>query len=403
MTQQICQQICILGGGFGGLYTALRLSQLPWETPPRLTLIDQRDRFVFTPLLYELVTGELQAWEIAPPFAELLKDTPVIFHQATVTGIDLAAKTVACDGAQVIPYTALVLALGGDTPRNSVPGVAEYALTFRTLADAYRLEEQLRLREQSGSEKIRVVVVGAGPSGVELACKLADRLGARGRIRLVDRNSEILKSSPEFNRQAALAALEERGVWIDRETTPVAVHPSTIALQYKDRVDEIPVDIVLWTVGTAVSPLIAALELPKTASGRLQVTPTLRVVDHPDLFALGDAADAVDEQGQPLPHTAQAAFQQADYAAWNLWASLSDRPLLPVRYSHLGEMLTLGSDRAALAGLGLTLDGPLAYLARRLTYLYRMPTLEHQLKVGLNWVTRPLMDLVSGMDKEGHS
>jgi len=398
----VTQQICILGGGFSGLYTALRLSQLPWDTPPRLTLVDQHDRFVFTPLLYELLTGELQAWEIAPPFVEVLKDTPVIFHQATVTAIDLSAKTVQCNDTQVIPYTALVLALGGDTPHNTVPGVRDYALTFRTLADAYRLEEQLRLREQSSTDKIRVVVVGAGPSGVELACKLAERLGSRGRIRLVDRNTDILKASPEFNRKAALAALEDRGVWIDLETTPVAVHPSAIALQYKDRVDELPVDIVLWTVGTAVSPLIANLELPKTASGRLEVTPTLQVVDHPEIFALGDAADVIDEQGQVLPHTAQAAFQQADYAAWNLWASLSDRPLLPLRYSHLGEMLTLGTDRAALSGLGLTLDGPLAYLARRLTYLYRMPTLEHQLKVALNWVTRPLIEIVSGVDKEGY-
>lgn len=83
--------------------------------------------------------------------------------------------------------------------------------------------------------------------------------------------------------------------------------------------DDLPVDIVLWTVGTAVSPVIAALDLPKTSTGRLQVMPTLQVVDHPEIFGLGDAADAVDEQGQPIPHTAQAAFQQADYAAWNLW------------------------------------------------------------------------------------
>lgn len=269
-------------------------------------------------------------------------------------------------------------------------------MTFRTLSDAYRLEEALQRRERSDRDRIRVVVVGAGPSGVELACKLAERLGSRGRIRLVDRNTEILKSSPEFNRKAALRALEERGVWIDLETTPVAVTADQISLQYKDRVDDLPVDIVLWTVGTAVSPVIAALDLPKTSTGRLQVMPTLQVVDHPEIFALGDAADAVDEQGQAIPHTAQAAFQQADYAAWNLWASLSDRPLLPCRYSHLGEMLTLGTDRAALAGLGLTLDGPLAYLARRLAYLYRMPTLEHQLKVGLNWMAKPILDLLTG-------
>ncbi|BAY52253.1 type 2 NADH dehydrogenase NdbB [Thermostichus vulcanus NIES-2134] len=388
-------QICILGGGFGGLYTALRLAQFPWSSPPEITLVDHSDRFVFTPLLYELITGELEAWEIAPPFVELLRDTPVVFHQGTVTTIDLQEKTVHLGKGDPFTYERLVLALGGETPKSTIPSVAADALTFRTLSDAYRLEEALQRCEHSDRDRIRVVVVGAGPSGVELACKLAERLGSRGRIRLVDRNPEILKSSPEFNRKAALRALEDRGVWIDLETTPVALTRDRISLQYKDRVDELPVDIVLWTVGTAVSPVIAALDLPKTASGRLQVTPTLQVVDHPDIFALGDAADAVDEQGQPIPHTAQAAFQQADYVAWNLWASLSDRPLLPCRYSHLGEMLTLGRDRAALAGLGLTLDGPLAYLARRLAYLYRMPTLEHQLKVGLNWIAKPFLDLLT--------
>ncbi|HIK36316.1 MULTISPECIES: NAD(P)/FAD-dependent oxidoreductase [unclassified Thermosynechococcus] len=392
----VTSQICILGGGFGGLYTALRLAQFPWSAPPEITLVDHSDRFVFTPLLYELITGELQAWEIAPPFVELLKDTPVVFHQGTVTAIDLKAKTVHLSEGKPLTYEKLVLALGGETPKNSIPGVAEYAVTFRTLSDAYRLEEALQRCERSDRDRIRVVVVGAGPSGVELACKLAERLGSRGRIRLVDRNTEILKSSQEFNRKAALRALEERGVWIDLQTTPVAVTADRISLQYKDRVDDLPVDIVLWTVGTAVSPVIAALDLPKTSTGRLQVIPTLQVVDHPEIFALGDAADAVDEQGQAIPHTAQAAFQEADYAAWNLWASLSDRPLLPCRYSHLGEMLTLGTDRAALAGLGLTLDGPLAYLARRLAYLYRMPTLEHQLKVGLNWMAKPILDLLTG-------
>lgn len=390
-------QICILGGGFGGLYTALRLAQFPWSSPLEITLVDHSDRFVFTPLLYELITGELQAWEIAPPFVELLKETPVVFHQGRVAAVDLKTKTVHLSEGNPLTYEKLVLALGGETPKNSIPGVAAYALTFRTLSDAYRLEEALQRCEHSDRDRIRVVVVGAGPSGVELACKLAERLGSRGRIRLVDRNSEILKSSPEFNRKAALRALEERGVWIDLETTPVAVTADQISLQYKDRVDDLPVDIVLWTVGTAVSPVIAALDLPKTPTGRLQVMPTLQVVDHPEIFALGDAADAVDEQGQAIPHTAQAAFQQADYAAWNLWASLSDRPLLPCRYSHLGEMLTLGTDRAALAGLGLTLDGPLAYLARRLAYLYRMPTLEHQLKVGLNWMAKPILDLLTGI------
>jgi NADH dehydrogenase len=130
--------------------------------------------------------------------------------------------------------------------------------------------------------------------------------------------------------------------------------------------------------------------------GQLTTIPTLQVVDHPEIFALGDLADCRDAEGQQVPSTAQAAFQQADYTAWNIWASLTGRPLLPFRYQYLGEMMTLGTNNATFTGAGVKLDGSFAYLARRLAYLYRMPTLDHKLKVGFNWIARPLLDLLSG-------
>ncbi|MBW4553911.1 MAG: NAD(P)/FAD-dependent oxidoreductase [Aphanocapsa sp. GSE-SYN-MK-11-07L] len=390
---QPTEQICILGGGFGGLYTALRLSQLPWLTAqkPQIVLVDQSDRFLFLPLLYELVTGELQTWEIAPPFEELLAETGIRFVQASVSQIDLSQRQVELGNGQTLNYDRLVLALGGETPLDQVPGAAEHALTFRAITDAYRLEEKLRALEESTAEKIRIVVVGAGPSGVELACKLGDRLGQRGRIRLVDRNDQILQASPPFNQTAAKTALEQREIWIDLETIPVELAAGKIWLEYKSQVDEIPVDIVLWTVGTAIAPAIRQLPLAHNERGQLTTTTTLQLIDHPEIFALGDLADCRDAEGQQVPSTAQAAFQQADYVGWNLWAGLTDRPLLPFQYSHLGEMLTLGVDSAALSGLGIKLDGPLASLVRRLAYLYRMPTLEHQLKVGFNWILRPFL------------
>jgi demethylphylloquinone reductase len=122
---------------------------------------------------------------------------------------------------------------------------------------------------------------------------------------------------------------------------------------------------------------------------------TLQVVDHPKIFALGDAAAILDPAGEYIPSTAQVAFQQADFVAWNVWSSLTDRPLLPFKYTNLGEMMVLGDNNAVLSGLGIQLDGPLAYLARRFVYLYRLPTLEHQVKVGLNWLTQPLVKLLS--------
>lgn len=396
MTQQPAR-ICILGGGFGGLYTALRLSQLPWTKleKPEIVLVDQRDRFLFAPLLYELLTGELKTWEIAPPYTELLENTGIQFCQAEVESVDIEAKQVHIkDAATALSYDYLVLAMGGETPLDQVSGAAEFAIPFRTIADAYRLEERLRLLESS-ADKIRVAVVGAGYSGVELACKLAERLGDRGRLRLVEATSQILRTSPEFNRTTADKALQDLGVWIDLETTVDAITPDSIALNYRGQVDTIPVDIVLWTVGTKVAPVVQALPLKHNPRGQLVVTPTLQESDRSEIFALGDSAECIDAEGQKVPATAQAAFQQADYAGWNIWATIAGKPLLPFRYQALGEIMTLGKDNATLAGLGVTLDGPFAHVARRLIYLYRMPTLEHQIKVGLNWIAQPLQELLS--------
>ncbi len=393
MSQQPAR-ICILGGGFGGLYTALRLSQLAWEKSekPEIVLVDQSDRFLFSPLLYELLTGELQSWEIAPPFTELLAGTGVRFYQGVVAGIDIQDQRVQLQNGPEIPYDRLVLALGGETPMDMVPGALSYAFGFRTLADAYRLEEQLRVLEESEADKIRVAIVGAGYSGVELACKLSDRLGERGRFRLIELTDQILRTSPEFNRQAANTALEARGVWIDLETRVELVEPNAIALEYKNQVDTIPVDLVIWSVGTQVATVVRSLPLKQNQRGQLTTTSTLQVVDRPEIFALGDLADCRDAEGQQVPATAQAAFQQADYAGWNVWASLTNRPLLSFRYQYLGEVMTLGTNNATFTGLGIKLDGPLAHVARRLAYLYRLPTLDHQLKVGLNWITRPILE-----------
>lgn len=399
MTQQPTSpaHICILGGGFGGLYTALALDRLSWAPlqRPTITLVDQRDRFLFAPLLYELLTGELQTWEIAPPYAELLANTQVQFCQTTVEQISLSPLAVQLGNGQTLTPDRLVLALGGDTPMDQGDGVQDHALPFRTVQDAYQLNDRLRSLEQSTAEKIRIAIVGAGYSGVELACKLADRLGTRGRIRLIDRGEDVLKRSPDFNREAARKALSERGIWLDLETQVTRLTPETIALEYRGQVDEIPVDIVLWTVGTQVSGVVRSLPITHNEQGQIFVTKTLQLQDHPSIFAVGDLAECHDATGQRVPTTAQVAFQQSDYAAWNIWASLSDRPLLPFRYQNLGEMMTLGMENATLTGLGMALDGPLAHVVRRLAYLYRMPTLDHQLKVGLNWMVRPLRELLS--------
>lgn len=154
-------KIVILGGGFGGLYTAIKLAQFPWqESNPEIVLIDKNDRFLFSPLLYELITDEMQSWEVAPSYYELLSNTSIRFLQDTVTEIDDTARQISLKNNGDLSYDYLVMALGGKTPVNQVSGASDFAIPFRTLEDAYRVKEKLRVLENSDLEAIRVVVVG---------------------------------------------------------------------------------------------------------------------------------------------------------------------------------------------------------------------------------------------------
>ncbi len=390
--------ICILGGGFAGLYTALRLQQMSWDNHEHeIVLVDKSDRFVFTPLLYELLTQEMATWEVAPTFQDLFKGTNIKFRQAVVQSINLDQQEVHFSNDQTLAYDHIVLALGGETPLTGVTGVEQYGIPFRNLTDVSRLENRLRALEDSQQDKIRVAIVGAGYSGVELACKLADRLGERGRLRIIERGEKILQAAPEFNREAAQKALSKREIWIDLETSITEVTASTISIEFREQVDQIPVDIVLWTVGNKVSPAVAELDLRRNLQGQIKTLPTLQTVDRSTVYALGDLAEIFDQDGKTVTATAQSAMQQADFAAWNIWATSTGRSLLPFRYTNLGEMMALGKDNATLTGLGLKLDGTAAYLARRLVYLYRLPTIEHQIQVGLNWINRPVAEFLKSI------
>ncbi|MDX1976093.1 MAG: FAD-dependent oxidoreductase, partial [Pseudanabaenaceae cyanobacterium bins.68] len=336
------KRICILGGGFGGLFTALHLAKLPWAEPPELVLVDRHEHFLFSPLLYELITAELPAWQIAPSFERLLQDTAVKFCQGTVTQIDLEHQSIGlADRERQIAYDYLVLALGGETPMGLVLGAAEHALSFRTLADAHKLNARLTLLENSDRAKIRVCIVGGGASGVELACKISDRLQSRGRVRLVDRHGQILAKSPRPNRLAGVQALAQRGVWCDLSTQVIRVNADYLELEHQGQQQQLPVDLVLWTVGNSYTQLVQRLDLAHVGQ-QLAVQPDLSLPDHPQIFALGDLAHCYDSNRVLVPTTAQAAYQQAQYCAWNIWARIHGQPLTPFVYLPLGEFISLG-------------------------------------------------------------
>lgn len=441
-------RICILGGGFGGLYTALRLESLVWpeDKKPEVLVVDQSDRFVFKPLMYELLSKEVDLWEVAPSFQDLLGATSIHFQQ------DRVKKVLPCDGSRrsmsqdstskeiggtvilesglQIEFDWLLLALGAESKRDIVPGAAEHALPFSSLEDVLEIERQLKKVEQEkfGAEKslIQLAVVGAGYSGVELAATLAERLGDRGKVQVVDGTPDICSSAPVGNREAAYKVLSSRSVELilgvfasgikkvsmDEETS-ASQYPYLLELRPANKPFKrsgppsmtLPADLILWTVGS--NPALPSEVIgngtrpfPLNGRGQVETDDTLRVKGHPQIFAIGDSSFLRDSSNQPLPATAQVAFQEADYCGWNLWAAINDKPLLPFRYQSLGEMMTLGRNDGAVTVSfvdGVTLEGPIGHTARKLAYLYRLPTNEHRLKVGLSWFAKSAVDAVASV------
>ena len=435
-------EVTVLGGGFGGLYTALRLVSLDWSggPRPRVTLVDRHERFAFSPMLYELATGTATCWEVAPLYEDLLAGTGIDFVRGEVRGLDEAEQVVRvvapptangeARAERLLPYDQCVLAFGSQPTLDRVEGAAEYAQPFYSTDDALAVKRKVRqLREDAADSRsaLRVCVVGGGYIGAELAANLASSLpSSEVLLTLVHRADALLTSATDHSRDVAVKKLADAGVDVILNTevelvtdssirlVPVGgggggggseaaaaaagepeAAPTTRAAAAARAVQsattsgyDLPVDLTLWTAGSEPSSIVQELQLPLDASGRIAVEPTLKVVGKPGLYALGDASAVTDANGARSPSTAQAAMQQADYTAWNVRASLrGEGNGLPFRYLPLGEMLSLGSDAASISALGqlVKLSGPLGSIGRRAVYAARMPTPRQAAKVGLSW------------------
>jgi NADH dehydrogenase len=377
-------QICIIGGGFGGLFTALYLSsyvRLIKSLRPRIILIDQKEHFLFTPLLYELLTKEVQPWEITPTFEKLLANTAVEFCQDTVEAVDLEQRQVKLRSQTQITYDHLVLAVGQQTRLDSVTSVTDYAYTFRSLTDAERLMQKLQSLENDSEKYIQVAVVGAGGNGVELACKLANRLQNRGQVYLIDRRQKILRDFSFACQKAAQRSLAACRVKLELGTQIHNVEANQITLIKNEQTYTLAVDLIVWTIGTQNWEWLSNLKCRQNPQGKLLVRPTLQLLDYPEVFAIGDIAAIRHPDKQKVPATAQAALQEARTAAKNLWASLTGKPLKVFRYHHLGEMMTLGINTGVVFCCGICLEGSIAYTIRRWACVLRLPTFSHRLRV----------------------
>lgn len=386
--------VVIVGGGFGGLYTALALAARPQHPP--LLLIEPNDRFVFLPLLYELLSGELRAWEIAPRYDTLLAGPGVGWLQDRVVSVHGDDHELRTAGGARLTYAALVLATGSSENTSAVPGATEHALTFRSLADVARLQDVVQQLCRRESPLQRLAIVGAGPTGVELACKVADMLQGACVVELIEQGDRVLPQSRAFNREQALSALRKRDVRLRLRTRVEAVAADRLKLTLPGAAgglppssEDTPVRAVIWTAGLRFTPPLLTPAAPLEPSGRLRCQPTLQLEGHRDVFALGDLAAIRDPELDPAsqpPPTAQVAIQQASVLAQNVMRSLAGEALVPFVWNDLGEMLSLGKGEASLTGSGLTLAGAPAFALRRLAYLTRLPGLPQQLRGAAGWL-----------------
>ncbi|HEX8068882.1 MAG TPA: NAD(P)/FAD-dependent oxidoreductase [Pyrinomonadaceae bacterium] len=389
--------ILIAGGGFGGLFTALELAGAG-----EVTLVSADDHFLFKPMLYEYLSGEVEAWHIAPYYKELL-DERVRFIQGTLTDVDLAARTATISGrARPLAYDALVVAVGGVTDYVGVAGAAEHAFPFRRLKDADALRQRMvdaldRIPPDAAaadaSRAATFAVVGAGASGVELATKMADLLhdafgrrglGGEARVFVLEAGPEILPGMGASLRAEVEQVLRAAHVEVRTEARVRRVTPGSVVFEHGGAETELQTAACVWVAGVRPNPLIERLDLPKTERGLLRVRPTLQVEGREEVFALGDGAQ-FDNADPHLAGTAQLAFQQAALAAANVRAVLAGDEPRTRHIKEMGEALSLGTERAAVLTGGQAFTGALARQARFAMYTQRLPTWQHRLKVSASW------------------
>jgi NADH:ubiquinone reductase (non-electrogenic) len=403
------KKVVIVGGGFGGVFTAL---DLPDSLD--ITLVSDEDHFLFRPLLYEYLSGEVEAWHIAPRYDELLGNQVKVIHSA-VAGIDFSSRLVSLAKGEPLEYDTLVLAVGATTNFAGVPGAVEFSIPFRALADADRLRQRMvealdgtppDLPPQDVRSALTFAVVGGGASGVELSTKMADLLNdafarralqGEPRLLVIEMGDKLVPGMGDQTRQFVEGALHQSHVEVHTQTRVVSVTEKSVTIEHDGTQTEIPTAAVVWVAGVQVNPLIKELDLEKNTRGLISVHPTLQTVSWENVFALGDIA-FVPDAAPVLAGTAQLALQEAHLAAHNVRALLSGDKLQTKHFEELGELVSLGTERAAVLTGGKAFGGHLARQARFAMYTARLPTWHHRLRVGASWffegtTPRPLLPL----------
>ncbi len=407
-------RILILGGGFGGLHAARHLERLfRHHSTVDISLVSRDNFFLFTPMLHEIASCDIDITHIVSPIRTLLHRTNVFVGD--VESVDLAARRVRVthgfeSHAHELEYDHLVIALGSTTNFYGLPGLESHALTMKSLGDAIHLRNRvIATLEEADTEcsggaegLLTFVVAGGGFAGVETLAAVNDfvreaahfypRLD-RSRIRtvLVHSGPVILPELGERLGAYAQAKLAMRGVEVLTNVRVSAVSSDAVTLSDGR---QIATRLVVWTAGTSPHHLLSALPCPRDR-GRLVVDTTLRVKGWDNVWALGDCAAVPDPRtGATHPPTAQHALREAQTAATNIAATLRGRPLTAFNFRTIGQLAAIGRRTGVARIFGINFSGFFAWWLWRTIYLSKLPRFEKKLRVAIDWT----LDLLFAKD-----
>ncbi len=399
-------RVVIIGGGFGGLYTVQTLR----DEPVQVTLIDRRNHHLFQPLLYQVATGGLSPGDIASPLRAVLnrrRDVQVI--QAEAVDIDPVGKRVILRDGEV-GYDTLVVAAGVGHHYFGHDEWAAVAPGLKTVEDALEMRRRILLafeaaeREPDDDKRrawLTFVIVGGGPTGVELAGALGELAHgtlkrdfrsfdpSEARILLVENSDRILTTFPEELSRQAAEALQGLGVTVQTGVLVTDIAPGAVTLRRGDVSEVVPAKTVLWAAGMKASPLGAILAERTGAAldraGRVMVAPDLTIPGHPEVLVVGDLAHYAQPDGKPLPGVAPVAIQQGQYVGRLIRGRLRGATLPPFQYHDKGSLAVVGR-HAGVADFGwVEFAGFPAWLAWLFIHIWYLIGFENKLLVLIQW------------------
>ncbi len=390
--------VVIVGAGFGGLNAARALRRAPVQ----VVLVDRNNYHLFQPLLYQVATAGLEPEEIARPARAILRGQKNFdFRMVDVTRVDFAARRLETTGGP-ISYDFLVLAPGGETNFFGLESMQRHGLGLKDIPDAIAIRnhvltcfEQAMLEPDPEQRRtlLTFIVVGGGPTGVEMAGALSElirlvlvkdypRLNIKDvRILLLEATDKLLAAMPERLREAAVKTLWRK--WIDVRFGAQVADYDGKQIRLKSG-EIIPAQTVIWAAGVRASPLNATLDLPASRQGRISVEPTLQVTAHPEVFIIGDAAYQ-EHNGEPLPMVAPVAIQMGRFVARNIKRRLRGQPLEPFRYRDQGTLATIGRNAAVANVYGIKATGFVAWVMWLGIHIIQLIGFRNKLFVLINW------------------